>query len=210
MIALCAEHHEKADHGAFTVGQLRALKKQGRDRAEALAGRFDWMREKLLAVVGGNVYYDVPTPLEISGKPAIWFNRDEQGRFLLNVEMPSLSGEPRLRIEDNYWIEIGEPDDLECPPKGTLLAATYRNGDVIRVEFSATATVDALTSRYPFLPLLVEHGDEFVFPLAVVEIRLGVKASVLDLGPRGSRILVPGLTMTGSFMKGGEVGLSIG
>lgn len=209
MIALCAEHHDKADNDAFTDDQLRALKHAGRNRSDAVSGRFDWMRDKLLAIVGGNAYYEVRTPLQVAGKPVVWFNRDEDNRFLLNVEMPTLSGQPRMRIEDNYWIETGAPDDLECPPKGTLVAATYRNGDVIRVEFSEAPDVNALVTAYPFLPYLADHRSEFEFPLAVVDIRLGIKASVLDLGPRGTRVLVPGMTMTGCFAARCGIGLSI-
>jgi hypothetical protein len=44
MIALCQEHHDKADAGAFTLEQLRDMKRQGRERSETLKGRFDWVR----------------------------------------------------------------------------------------------------------------------------------------------------------------------
>jgi hypothetical protein len=53
MIALCLDHAARADAGAFTNDQLRTLKREGRDRATAIRGRFDWMRRDLLAVVGG-------------------------------------------------------------------------------------------------------------------------------------------------------------
>jgi hypothetical protein len=45
MVALCREHHDKADAGAFTRDQLRQLKTK---RAHRVTGRFDWMRQDLL------------------------------------------------------------------------------------------------------------------------------------------------------------------
>src|SRR3990172_955656 len=51
MIALCGEHHAKADVGAFTREQLREFKRGAIERAEEVKGRFDWMRHSLLAVV---------------------------------------------------------------------------------------------------------------------------------------------------------------
>lgn len=52
MIALCSEHHLKADAGAFTVDQLCEFKLKGAVNREELRGRFDWLRNKLLVVVG--------------------------------------------------------------------------------------------------------------------------------------------------------------
>src|SRR5436190_194003 len=80
MIALCAEHHRKADAGAFTGQQLRHMK---RSDDKAVAGRFDWLRNNLLAVVGGSLYYDTPVILQFRGERAIWFERDESGHMLL-------------------------------------------------------------------------------------------------------------------------------
>src|SRR4051794_11076039 len=51
MIALCRDHHPEADAGTFTIEQLRQMKRVGRDRALLLGGKFNWMREDLLAIV---------------------------------------------------------------------------------------------------------------------------------------------------------------
>ena len=69
MIALCSEHHHKANAGAFTDEQLRALKLSGREQLETIQGRFDWLRNNLLAVVGGGFYYETLTILEVRGSP---------------------------------------------------------------------------------------------------------------------------------------------
>lgn len=50
MIALCREHHDKADAGAYTREQLHELKKN--PRTKDVVGKFDWMRNKLMLVAG--------------------------------------------------------------------------------------------------------------------------------------------------------------
>lgn len=40
MIALCREHHDQADAGAFTKDQLRAFKVATSDREKGVQGRF--------------------------------------------------------------------------------------------------------------------------------------------------------------------------
>lgn len=107
MIALCAEHHKKADAGAFTKDQLKLLKTNtGKNRRE-VAGRFDWLRRKILVVIGGSFFYDVDVALQISGKPIVWFNHDSDNNLLLNVNAHYGANNQRLEIEDNDWLEKG-------------------------------------------------------------------------------------------------------
>ncbi|WP_284752169.1 hypothetical protein [Arthrobacter sp. efr-133-R2A-120] len=60
MIALCREHADKADNRSYTDDQLRTLKKEGKGRGKSVSGRFDWMRQEMIAVVGGNAFLDAP------------------------------------------------------------------------------------------------------------------------------------------------------
>jgi hypothetical protein len=129
MIALCREHADKADNGSFTNDQLRELKRVGRERAELVRGRFDWMRRDLLARVGGNFYYEQPVILQVGPVPCIWFNRDDDSHLLLNFRMPTLSGEPRAQIEDNWWSVLPDVTECVCPPHGRLVEVSYQNGD---------------------------------------------------------------------------------
>ncbi len=93
MIALCREHHDQADAGAFTAEQLQAMKADGGSRGEQIRGRFNWMRQQVLGVVGGNFYFEVPTILQIEDQPVIWWRRDDEGFLLLNLQMLTASGE---------------------------------------------------------------------------------------------------------------------
>jgi hypothetical protein len=64
MIALCAEHHAKADAGAFTTEQLRKMKSQP---TRPIQGRFDWLRNRVVSIIGGNAYYENPIALRVKG-----------------------------------------------------------------------------------------------------------------------------------------------
>jgi hypothetical protein len=205
MIALCAEHHAKADAGAFTKAQLHALK-TNTSQARSISGRFDWMRQGLLAVVGGNFYFQTPVPVQIDGKPVVSFSHDDAEHWLLNVEMLTRAPEPRMRIEENFWLSSGEADDIECPPHGRSLAATYANGDALRVEFIPDLNADGLRARYadvdigtwPMLPS----------PVTVVEIEMKVARTEIQFGARSTRI--GGTMMTNCFVANCGVGLNIG
>ncbi len=129
MVALCVEHAHKADGGSFTNEQLIAFKREGRVHAEAVSGRFDWMRRELLAVVGGNFYYHCPVIFEIGDRKAIWFTRDDSGSLLLNFWIPTASGEERARVSENFWIVPPAVKDLECPPSGKRIHVHYPNND---------------------------------------------------------------------------------
>lgn len=199
MIALCAEHHKKADAGAFTHEQLSAMKQS---TGEQVTGRFDWLRNRLLAVVGGNFYYETLTIFEFRGKRTIWFNRDEAGRLLLNLRMLTSSGEKRLRLEDNDWIIQGDPVDFESPPSGGR-RARYANGDELRIEFF-DLTQPAATQRYPTV-----HQDRWTgidFPITTVEVQHLIGGANLGFGPTWTKL--GGVQITGSFFVRNAVGIS--
>jgi hypothetical protein len=205
MIALCSEHHPKADAGAFTKDQLHAMKQEAAQRTIAIKSRFDWMRNDFLAVVGGNFYHETPVAVQFKGTPVVSFSSEEGGFKLLNVGMLSSSGSPRLRVEEHFWIEQGIPEDLECPPSGKLLKAEYENGDSIRIEFFELESKQALHKRYPNV-----DSDRWglPYPITAVEIRMNVAGTSIKFGPRESNI--GGILIRDSFASRCPVGLAIG
>ena len=149
MIALCREHHIQADNGAFTKEQLHDFKKGGKENWSQVRGKFNWMRNRLLAVVGGNFYYETPVILEFKGQPVIWFERDENDYLLLNLHMLSTTGEPRAFITNNEWFNVGGEEDIECPPSAKKVKISYPNGDFVSVEFFELNTIEEAQKRYP-------------------------------------------------------------
>lgn len=233
MVALCRDHHPEADAGAFTIEQLREMKREGRDRNKGIGARFNWMRDKLLAVVGGNFYYETPVVLRVQHLPVVWFNRDLSGRLLVNLQMLSTSPQPRMVMIDNFWLSTGtDESEIVCPPSGRLISAKYPNGDQLKVEFRELASVEELDRRYapagrpaevkarfeglgmPVPDTGASHAESvdrfgIEFPLAAVEITMEIAGTELRLGPKHTTL--PGQNiMQGCWIKGGAVGVQIG
>ena len=150
MIALCNEHANKADNGSFTDDQLRKLKAEGRARGLAARGRFDWMRNELLALVGGTFFYKCPLILRVGEVNCIWFTRDDDNYLLVNLRMPSLASRPRAQIEENVWTVLPYgAKEVVVPPHGRLVQVDYENGDRFKAEFREIKSADELQERYP-------------------------------------------------------------
>jgi hypothetical protein len=207
--ALCSEHHDKADAGAYTKEQLREFKRRGAERAEDVKGRFDWMRYDLLAVVGGNFYYRTPVIFQYRSKPIIWFTRDEDGYLLLNVRMLTKSREPRTEIEDNFWLSRGNPDDLESLPSGKLLHVKYPNEDMFKVEFFELTSAAIAQKRYPEVDLeeSLKMFRDPPFPVTAVEVHNRVGGTNLEFKPRETKI--GGSTITQCFFANNRGGIMI-
>ncbi len=205
MIALCSEHHAKADAGAFTKEQLREFKQNAIQHSIQIKGKFDWMRNRLLAVIGGNFYYETPIIFQFRGQPAIWFNRDNDGYLLLNVRMLSILKEPRTIIEDNFWLSSGNPEDLVSPPSGKLLSVKYANGDSLKIEFIEFKSAAEAKKRYP------EAAPEswgVLFPITAVEVYEKVGGTAFEFGPKETTL--PGQNIIrNSFFNNCRVGLAV-
>jgi hypothetical protein len=230
MIAICRDHHSEADAGAFTDAQLREMKHLGRDRSKELGAKFNWMREDLVAVVGGNFYVRTPIAMRVQDMPVVWFNRDEEDRLLVNLQAPTTSGQPRMTMIDNFWMTEGsEEREIVCPPSGRLVSAKYLNGDALKVEFREIASEEDFERRFPPTPMPAElkarleqsgtsvpdpsHRESIAhsgltFPLAAVEITLKIAGTDIDFGPKHTS--VGGSVITGSWMIDCGVGIQIG
>jgi hypothetical protein len=206
MIALCGMHHDKADAGAFTVEQLQELKSKVRgQRKDLVRGKFDWMRNRLLAVVGGSFFYETYIIFRLCGLPIIWFTRDEGGYLGLNIRMLSVSKEDRLNLEDNFWILKGEPIDFECPPSGKLIHAKYSNGDELRVEFAEIPSDEEARKRYPNWG---EGDSRIVFPITSVEVQNRVADSNIYFDKDTTTI--SNIMLKGCFGCNASVALEVG
>lgn len=182
MIALCAEHHAKA--AAWTVEDFRAMKAVPADRPD-VRGRFEWIREDVLAVIGGCFYYETPNMVLFRGTPMIWFERDERRRLLLNFHVLTASGQPRASLENNDWIIRANPTDVESPPNGNWLRVRYDNGDDLSIRFREWADAEALGQVYP---RALDLGGTLRFPLVTAEITFEVGGTDIKFGPTWTRL----------------------
>ena len=204
MIALCREHHIQADRGAFTVEQLNTFKRFGKKNWSEVKGRFNWMRNRLLAVVGENYFYETPVIVQFKGKPVIWFERNEDGYQCLNVFMLTTSGQQRAYIRNNDWANSGLEEDIECPPSGKRLRISYQNGDRVSVEFFEIKSLADARERYP--KAYVENWS-IQFPITAVEVASVVGGTKLRFDAEQSYL--NGIIMENMFISGCGVGLSI-
>ena len=206
MIALCWTHHWKAE--ALTVDQCRELKQTALSRAGQVAGRFDWMRHDILAIAGGNYYYETPRLVVFGDQPLIWFNRDEHNHMLLNVVTPDRNWNPRVSLVDNDWVVRGNPTDVESPPKGFKLRIEYPDGDRLFVRFREWETDDALARWHPTVKGSIPEDR---YPLTTAQIFLRLNGFGLELTQDKTTIGGEnGATMTNCVLMNCSTGVQIG
>lgn len=203
MIALCVEHHAQADGGAFTIDQLKRFK-QSVGEAAQVKGRFNWLRNEMLMVVGGNYFFETYEAIRLKGKPLIWLNRDDEGYLLLNIAQVTINGEPRFSMEENFFTVHGNEEDVECPPSGKLLSAKYPNGDSCSVRFLELANKEALRKQYPDAP---EDLFSINTPVTAVDVTFRLKSIDVDIGPK--QIVIEGNPIRGNFAIRCGVGVVI-
>jgi len=201
MIALCPHHHNKADGHAYTNEQLHELKKN-RVHSKHVKGNLEWLRRDMLSVVGGNLYYETPIPVQIDGHNLVAFNRDSDGFQRLSVSMLSLLPEERLIIDQNSWENIGNPIDLRSPPQGKELEVRYGNGDFLYLRFLEISTDEQLKLKYK-----ISDTSDFIFPITVVEINFSIGGTNIDFSDSGTQVL--GMNVSSSAMIRCGVGLCI-
>jgi hypothetical protein len=114
MVALCVEHHKKADRGVFSKDQLRAFKKS-KTSVEEIRGKFDWAGPRQLIRFGG-VYFN-PHRVFSAANPAglppgtLDFGVGEQGLLELSFVLCAPSGK-RLATMDRNTI-IADPEGFQ-------------------------------------------------------------------------------------------------
>jgi SEC-C motif len=190
MIALCTTHHPMADGGAYTKNQLRNLK-NNKVESQKIKGQFHWLRNNILAVVGGVYFYETYKILVIDSKDIIWFNRDEDGYLRLNVRMLSILPKERAVIEDNMWVNIGDAADIKSPPQGKELEIRYENGDYLYVKFFELESVEQAFKKYGAASLL-----DINYPITAVEINYKIGGTRIEFTPNGTSI-------AGAFLSAG-------
>lgn len=183
MIALCPHHHKKADGSAYTVEQLHQFK-QNKVHSAFVSGNLEWLRRDILSIVGGNVFYETPIPIQIDGHNVVKFTRDELGYQRLSIEMLSLLPEERIIIEENSWENIGNPLDLRSPPQGKELEVRYSNGDYLYLKFLEIKDTAMLHKLYG-----IDMHGAVIFPITAVEINMSIGGTTIEFKTTGTNVL---------------------
>ncbi|SBZ14138.1 HNH endonuclease signature motif containing protein [Klebsiella pneumoniae] len=198
MVALCRLHHIQADNGAFTKEQLKEYKLNGKSNFAKVSAKFNWLRNEILVVVGGNYYYNSPYVFQVDDNAVIWFNRDTSGNFLLNFSMLSFSGLQRAAMFDNEMLLTGDEVDVEAPPSAKRIKVSYDNKDSVFLEFEEYKTDVDLIKAYPSVSPYV---SELKFPVTTLELNMNVGGSSFSLSAR--KTTLGPFSIEGNFMKEG-------
>lgn len=171
-VALCLAHREQA--AEVPPDRLRLLGRSPGARRPA------WLQRKVLARVGGNFFYETPTILRLGSVTSIGFGRDERGDLLLNLRMPTASGQPRAVLLDSFWQVPPAGAEVVCPPSGRLLDLAYPNGDRFRLQLLEVHGAGALQARFG---TVARWAYRVEFPVTLAEISLAVDNTDLAFGP---------------------------
>jgi hypothetical protein len=149
---------------------------------------------------------------------------------LVNLSMPSASGDPRLEMRDNFWLTEGTNlMGLNCPPSGKVVQARYDNNDLLRIEFRNIDSLEELDRRYQTKSPNPKHRHErlnrpepstnvsyadaigrdgITFPLAVAEITMRLPGTGLQLSAKKTGLGTNAIY--GGWMSHCRVGIQIG
>lgn len=187
MIALCPTHHRRA--AEFSKSQLLSMKRN--PCAKEIGEKFLWLREEVVAIVGGNYYHETPHMVVFRGEPIVWYRRNEKNEMMFSFNMLTSSSEPRAYMRDNDWTILGNPSDVICGPVATRLEVEYPNGDGLYLRFREWASAEKLEKKHP---RMAELRSSVTYPLSTVEVTLAVGGQKF-LGPNSTQL--GGVTITG-------------
>ena len=100
---------------------------------------------------------------------------------------------------ENDWVSVGNPTDLEAPPYGRKLSASYPNGDEIKIEFKSIADPDELALALPAMSkakdwatdLTKDSGadsPQLTFPAVLVDVELELPDAGISISSDGTKI----------------------
>jgi hypothetical protein len=130
MIALCREHHDAADRGLFSKGDLRALK-QAALPAEDVKARFPWAKRDILVRLGGVYCGGSSILFAVSNDTIIRFTKDGSGLLVLSFDLRAADGTLALSMEENMF--LADPNalhDLEVDTGPTIIKAWFAKRNV--------------------------------------------------------------------------------
>jgi hypothetical protein len=148
IIALCPQHHNEADVGAFSPDQLRALKADPfMKRTDGrIAGHFNWKRQQVILQAGGGLYIRCPVFLLVQERRVVWFSLDENENLALNLDLCDKDGNLVFSMRDNDWIVLDKLDDVEAKPStDSLSLRAASRGIRLSLDFKAMTLDDIRT-----------------------------------------------------------------
>jgi hypothetical protein len=118
IIALCPNHASKADGGAWTVNQLKQLKKHPYITLNKISDTFSYLRNDLVLMIGC-LAYGFKEFININDENVLGIGRTPQHYSAINMLIRDADGKSILEMKENDWIVYtANVLDFECPPRG--------------------------------------------------------------------------------------------
>jgi hypothetical protein len=139
MIALCLHHHKAADNGAYTVEQLKKLKKSPYlNSNDILSGEFAWKRENILFDVGGSYFLGATEIYTTQAERLVWLSFDEKQNICINFDIKDSNGNLAFSMTDNDWVISTSFDDIESHPSMKKLSFKDTKKEIqFSIEFNS-------------------------------------------------------------------------
>ena len=103
MIALCREHHDAADRGLFSKGELRALKQIALS-VEDVKAHFPWAKRGIFVRLGGVYCGGSSNIFMVNNDKIIRFTKDASGLLLFSFRLRAADGTTVLLMEENGFL----------------------------------------------------------------------------------------------------------
>jgi hypothetical protein len=155
MIALCAEHHNFADGGTYTVEYLRNLKE---DRPQTPArGRLPWNSSKFFVMFGGNYFVTSrgkTFAFRVDGRHVFSLGETDEGYLSMNATIWNASGDLICEIIANDIIPaLDTLGDLHCSAQGKEIEISSPANDAslkLRCDrVDEKKLIDGIRSKWP-------------------------------------------------------------
>jgi len=203
IIALCADHHDQADTGAFTKEQLITLKKSNHESVES---KFHWRRKHTVFVCGGNFAYNCGGMLQVSGIDIVYFEKDEQGFDTLSLNIYDVCLNPIFVMRKNDWIARTDADDIEAPPRTPrLIFKSAKHRVDIQIGFKDREKLTE-SERQISSDFGIPEDENVVF----VSFTGSIPAPYPVLFAERSIVMPNGVVLTGNKMKNCGHGIVVG
>jgi hypothetical protein len=221
MIALCLHHHKAADNGAFTINQLKQMKKKPfLSQKSLLRGQIAWRRKHILFDVGSNYYIGANNIFIRGEERLIWLSRNQKGEIMINFDIRDKNGIVVFSMRNNDWIASTSLKDIESPPAMKYIKIKDKNSGVrlsIRFRDLKRDLYDDIKERilgFPSLGNMDEENLRKLFPeneMALCTVRgllkhrfhIHFKDGITEMKNLVGPVKISGLF---NFQKGAKVG----
>ena len=179
-VSLCLAHAEQAVAAAVPRERLHALSQAAPPAGGPRRAERPWQQRKVLTRVAGNFFYETPVVFRLGSITCVGLERDGDGNVVLELRMPTASGQRRARMTANVWETPPTGAEVRCPPSGRLLDIAYPGGDRFRIELVDIHTSRALQARYGNVARWAYRLD---YPVTLAEVTMAVANTDLTFTP---------------------------